>query len=83
MDKDTFLREKEKLDTFAKEQLAKPGQSKQDIENLKYLINRLSQYTYENRLRMKRAMTYTILDSMSFDDEFLPERFILFDRAIE
>lgn len=79
IDKITFQTEKEKLRNYAIEQLNKPGQTKLNTESLTKLIRYLNDYTYENRLEMKGVITYTIIDSLEFDDETIPERFIAFD----
>lgn len=82
MDEYTFLKEKERVVNFAKEQLSKPGQTILNIEALTVLLKQLEKYTYENRFKVKGLMTHTIIDSLELDYS-LDSRFILFDKMID
>ena len=54
------------------------GQYKND---LKILLEILTQYLFENRLQMKGSLTHTIIDSLEIDYN-LGEKFIQFDKNI-
>ena len=81
MNEEKFLQGKDKLLKLAQDTMVRSDISKQNIQSLKKLLELLSQYSFENRMKLKGLLTHTIIDSLELDYH-LGEMFIKFDDEI-
>lgn len=82
MTKENFVERKENLTNLINEYLAKKDIYEHDKSYLRKLLELLSQYSYENRLKVKGLLSHTIIDCMELDYS-LGEKFIKFDYDIK
>lgn len=82
MNKESFIEINENLINLINEYLANQDIYEHDKSYLRKLLELLSQYSYENRLKVKGLLSHTIIDCMELDYS-LGEKFIKFDYDIK
>ncbi len=81
MNKLEFLSQKNKLIVQLTNNLCEIGNDPEYETNQNILLSILSQYTYDNRLKIKGLLSHTIIDSLEIDQD-IADAFIKFDRQI-
>jgi ribosomal protein L1 len=83
MEKKIFIEKKSKLFDFLEDTINSKITSEADKDNIKDLVDALSAYTFENRMKKKGCLTRMVIDSYHLDDDEISENIILFDRIIK
>lgn len=78
MNQDVFIARKSELINMLSKNLAEKNQNEIVLNRL---LELLSKYTFENRLKTKGLLTHTIIDSMELEYS-IGEKFIQFDNDI-
>ncbi|MDI1257330.1 MAG: hypothetical protein PSV16_14645 [Flavobacterium sp.] len=81
MTKEVFTERKSELVNLINHYLNFDEINWQYKNDLKILLEILTQYSYENKLQMKGTLTHTIIDSLQLDYT-LGEKFIQFDKDL-
>lgn len=81
MNKLEFLSQKNKLVVQLTNNFCEIGNDPEYETNQNILLSILSQYTYDNRLKIKGLLSHTIIDNLEIDQD-IADAFIKFDRQI-